>query len=95
MHIRRDEHGRIVGAGGEDESEGRQQDGTHTAAKTALLHFSCPREAATVAAFLRTRVYRPESLVWLEGYQACSAGGPRTTSPACTPSPTTPKRRWV
>lgn len=25
---------------------------------------------ATIAAFLRTRVYRPESLVWLEGYQA-------------------------
>lgn len=24
----------------------------------------------TIAAFLRTRVYRPESLVWLEGYQA-------------------------
>ncbi|MEU7598653.1 helicase associated domain-containing protein, partial [Streptomyces sp. NPDC039022] len=27
-------------------------------------------DAATIAAFLRTRVYRPESLVWLEGYQA-------------------------
>ncbi|MET8348269.1 helicase associated domain-containing protein, partial [Streptomyces microflavus] len=26
--------------------------------------------AGTIAAFLRTRVYRPESLVWLEGYQA-------------------------
>ncbi|MFF4824158.1 hypothetical protein [Streptomyces sp. NPDC001312] len=25
-------------------------------------------DAATIAAFLRTRVYRPESLVWLEGY---------------------------
>ncbi|MGQ4425589.1 helicase associated domain-containing protein, partial [Streptomyces violaceoruber] len=36
----------------------------------ALLHFSSPRDAATIAAFLRTRVYRPESLVWLEGYQA-------------------------
>ncbi|WP_371103436.1 helicase associated domain-containing protein, partial [Streptomyces sp. PU_AKi4] len=32
--------------------------------------FSSPRDAATIAAFLRTRVYRPESLVWLEGYQA-------------------------
>ncbi|MFD3658851.1 helicase associated domain-containing protein, partial [Streptomyces sp. NPDC058620] len=31
---------------------------------------SSPRDAATIAAFLRTRVYRPESLVWLEGYQA-------------------------
>lgn len=38
--------------------------------ESALLHFSSPRDAATIAAFLRTRVYRPESLVWLEGYQA-------------------------
>lgn len=29
-----------------------------------------PRDAATIAAFLRTRVYRPESSVWLEDYQA-------------------------
>ncbi|GAA3352184.1 hypothetical protein GCM10017744_000040 [Streptomyces antimycoticus] len=35
-----------------------------------MLHFSSPRDVATIAAFLRTRVYRPESLVWLEGYQA-------------------------
>ncbi|MFD0723644.1 DEAD/DEAH box helicase family protein [Streptomyces globosus] len=39
-------------------------------AESALLHFSSPRDATTIAAFLRTRVYRPESLVWLEGYQA-------------------------
>ncbi|MGW5450251.1 helicase associated domain-containing protein, partial [Streptomyces asiaticus] len=32
--------------------------------------FSSPRDVATIAAFLRSRVYRPESLVWLEGYQA-------------------------
>lgn len=38
--------------------------------ESALLHFSTPRDAATIAAFLRARVYRPESLVWLEGYQA-------------------------
>ncbi|MGW9448614.1 helicase associated domain-containing protein [Streptomyces sp. NPDC055632] len=36
----------------------------------ALLHFSSPRDAIAIAAFLRTRVYRPESLVWLEGHQA-------------------------
>ncbi|GGR56071.1 DEAD/DEAH box helicase [Streptomyces roseolus] len=35
-----------------------------------LLRFATPRDPATVAAFLRTRVHRPESLVWLEGYQA-------------------------
>ncbi|MFJ3882916.1 Helicase associated domain protein [Streptomyces sp. NPDC090077] len=67
VHVRRDEDGRIVGAGGEGED---QEDDTDAAAESALLHFSSPRDAATIAAFLRTRVYRPESLVWLEGYQA-------------------------
>ncbi|MFE1273397.1 Helicase associated domain protein [Streptomyces sp. NPDC058758] len=67
VHLRRDENGQIVGAGdGEDQEDG----GTQAAAEAALLHFSSPRDAATIAAFLRTRVYRPESLVWLEGYQA-------------------------
>ncbi|MFH8663121.1 DEAD/DEAH box helicase [Streptomyces afghaniensis] len=70
VHIRRDEDGRIVGAGGEGDGEDQEQDDTQAAAEAALLHFSSPRDAATIAAFLRTRVYRPESLVWLEGYQA-------------------------
>ncbi len=69
MHVQRDEEGRIVGAGGEG-SEDQEQDDTQAAADSALLHFSSPRDAGTIAAFLRTRVYRPESLVWLEGYQA-------------------------
>ncbi|MFE9700615.1 Helicase associated domain protein [Streptomyces sp. NPDC006270] len=67
VHVQRDEDGRIVGAGGEDHEPGGD---TGAAAEAALLHFSSPRDAATIAAFLRTRVYRPESLVWLEGYQA-------------------------
>ncbi|MGW4732652.1 Helicase associated domain protein [Streptomyces shenzhenensis] len=67
VHVKRDEDGRIIGTaaegwGGQDEAVG--------AVESALLHFSSPRDAATIAAFLRTRVYRPESLVWLEGYQA-------------------------
>ncbi|MFI9569516.1 DEAD/DEAH box helicase [Streptomyces rishiriensis] len=67
VHVKRDEDGQIIGTtaegeGGQDETEGP--------AESALLHFSTPRDAATIAAFLRTRVYRPESLVWLEGYQA-------------------------
>ncbi|MFJ9352573.1 Helicase associated domain protein [Streptomyces sp. NPDC101237] len=66
IHVRRDEDGQIVGTGGESQEE----DDTQAAAEAALLHFSSPRDAATIAAFLRTRVYRPESLVWLEGYQA-------------------------
>ncbi|MFD3780292.1 Helicase associated domain protein [Streptomyces sp. NPDC058612] len=70
VHVRRDEDGQIVGAGGEGEGEGQEDDDTQAAAEAALLHFSGPRDAGTIAAFLRTRVYRPESLVWLEGYQA-------------------------
>ncbi|MFD5370688.1 Helicase associated domain protein [Streptomyces sp. NPDC127103] len=71
VHVQRDEDGRIVGAGGESDSEDQEPgDDTDAAAESALLHFSSPRDAATIAAFLRTRVYRPESLVWLEGYQA-------------------------
>ncbi|MFE0332519.1 helicase associated domain-containing protein, partial [Streptomyces sp. NPDC058960] len=67
VYVKRDEDGRIIGTtaegeGGQDETEG--------AVQSALLHFSTPRDATTIAAFLRTRVYRPESLVWLEGYQA-------------------------
>ncbi|MFC9609071.1 Helicase associated domain protein [Streptomyces niveus] len=70
VHVRRDEDGQIVGAGGKGDSEDQEDDDTQTAAEAVLLHFSSPRDAATIAAFLRTRVYRPESLVWLEGYQA-------------------------
>ena len=70
VHVKRDADGRIVGAGGEGDGEGQEQDDMQAAAESALLHFSSPRDAATIAAFLRTRVYRPESLVWLEGYQA-------------------------
>ncbi|MEU0382550.1 Helicase associated domain protein [Streptomyces cyaneofuscatus] len=71
IHVQRDEDGRIVGADGESDGEDQEQgDDTDAAAESALLHFSSPRDAATIAAFLRTRVYRPESLAWLEGYQA-------------------------
>ncbi|NUS10268.1 MAG: DEAD/DEAH box helicase family protein [Streptomyces sp.] len=70
VHVRRDEEGRIVGAGAKGDGEDQEQDDTDAAAESALLHFSSPRDASTIAAFLRTRVYRPESLVWLEGYQA-------------------------
>jgi superfamily II DNA or RNA helicase len=69
VHIRRDEDGRIVSADGEGQEEDLEE-GADAAAESALLHFSTPRDPATIAAFLRTRVYRPESLVWLQGYQA-------------------------
>ncbi|MFF8407590.1 Helicase associated domain protein [Streptomyces sp. NPDC015684] len=69
-HVRRDADGRIItGAGtGEVEREGREPGSG--GAESELLQFSSPRDPATIAAFLRTRVYRPQSLVWLEGYQA-------------------------
>ncbi|WP_331721209.1 Helicase associated domain protein [Streptomyces sp. NBC_00212] len=72
VHVQRDKDGQIVGADGESDDGGGQEenDDTQAAAEAALLHFSNPRDATTIAAFLRTRVYRPESLVWLEGYQA-------------------------
>ncbi|MYX32682.1 MULTISPECIES: DEAD/DEAH box helicase [unclassified Streptomyces] len=76
VHVLRDADGRIIGttsggaaaggSGGGDQEQGAESAG----AESALLHFSTPRDPATIAAFLRTRVYRPESLVWLEGYQA-------------------------
>ncbi|MFI2378103.1 Helicase associated domain protein [Streptomyces sp. NPDC018964] len=70
VHVQRDGDGRIVGAGGGGDGENQEQDDMEAATEAALLHFSTPRDPATIAAFLRTRVYRPESLVWLEGYQA-------------------------
>ncbi|NEC67693.1 DEAD/DEAH box helicase [Streptomyces sp. SID9727] len=72
IHVQRDKNGRIVGAGEESDGEDQEHDGgsTDAAAESALLHFSSPRDAATISAFLRNRVYRPESLVWLQGYQA-------------------------
>ncbi|MFF9497929.1 helicase associated domain-containing protein [Streptomyces flaveolus] len=68
-HIQRDTDGRIIATSGGDGGED-QDCGTDGTVESALLHFSTPRDASTIAAFLRTRVYRPESLVWLEGYQA-------------------------
>ncbi|MFJ5840604.1 Helicase associated domain protein [Streptomyces shenzhenensis] len=65
VHLQRDDAGRIIAATGPAEQE---RDSSST--ESELLQFSSPRDPATIAAFLRTRVYRPESLVWLEGYQA-------------------------
>ncbi|MFE0632763.1 Helicase associated domain protein [Streptomyces sp. NPDC058864] len=76
VHVRRDAEGRIISAvGGPDGStagvgQGGAEGRTEAGVESALLNFATPRDPATIAAFLRTRVYRPESLVWLEGYQA-------------------------
>ncbi|MFE5113924.1 hypothetical protein [Streptomyces sp. NPDC056663] len=65
MHVRRDKDGRVIGTGGENQ---KQHD--TDAAESAPLHVSSPRAAATIAAFLRTRMYRPQSLMLIEGNQA-------------------------
>jgi hypothetical protein len=57
---RRDEDGRIIGADGEGDGEDQEQDDTDGAAESLLPRFA-PRDGATSAAFLRTRLYRPES----------------------------------
>ncbi len=99
VHVRRDEDGRIVGAGGVGDGEDQGHDDTQAAAESALLHFSTPRDAATIAAFLRTRVYRPESLVWLEGYQALIRWRAENEITGLYAVPydteTTPRRQWA
>lgn len=37
---------------------------------SVVVNFASPRNAADIAALTRCRVIRPQSLVWLEGYQA-------------------------
>ncbi|MFD3424256.1 DEAD/DEAH box helicase [Streptomyces decoyicus] len=69
LHVRPAPGG--AGKGGEEaeeaESEG-QRDVDRVDA--VVVNFARPRDAADVAALTRCRVIRPESLVWLEGYQA-------------------------
>ncbi|SCK04848.1 Helicase conserved C-terminal domain-containing protein [Streptomyces sp. WMMB 714] len=50
-------------------SEPGSRDGAPEAG-AALLQFSTPRDPDVIASFLRTRVLRPESEVWLTGYNA-------------------------
>lgn len=62
--VQRDADENITQARATGEGEGAaQEDSTGGGTGSALLHFSSPRDPAAIAAFLRTRVYRPESLV--------------------------------
>ncbi|WSC97107.1 Helicase associated domain protein (plasmid) [Streptomyces sp. NBC_01754] len=60
---------------GEDEGVGQEDDAAPGIAgsSTPLLRFSLPRNPQAVALFLRTRVLRPDSEVWLAGYTALRA----------------------
>lgn len=65
-----------AGDGGADSGEGGET-GVEGAAGAAgegkggvgALRFSTPRDLATIARFVRTRVLQPDSEVWLRGYQ--------------------------
>ncbi|MFJ8255589.1 Helicase associated domain protein [Streptomyces sp. NPDC094466] len=57
----------------QDEDEGQEDEESDAAPgiapiSTPLLRFSLPRDPQTIALFLRTRVLRPDSEVWLTGY---------------------------
>ncbi|MFJ8848383.1 Helicase associated domain protein [Streptomyces cyaneofuscatus] len=56
-----------------DEDQGDEETGPAPGiapVTTPLLRFSLPRDPESVALFLRTRVLRPDSEVWLTGYNA-------------------------
>ncbi|MFD5349996.1 Helicase associated domain protein, partial [Streptomyces anulatus] len=61
----------------DEENDDQDEDDEETGAApgiapvtTPLLRFSLPRDPQAVALFLRTRVLRPDSEVWLTGYSA-------------------------
>ncbi|MGW3829264.1 Helicase associated domain protein [Streptomyces sp. NPDC005071] len=54
--------------GDREESDEAQQEVDRVT--SVVVNFARPRDAADIAALTRCRVIRPQSLVWLEGYQA-------------------------
>ncbi|MEU5403879.1 Helicase associated domain protein [Streptomyces sp. NPDC005963] len=69
IHVRSDRGaaGADRGEDGEEVSEAQQDVDRVT---SVVVNFASPRDAADIAALTRCRVIRPQSLVWLEGYQA-------------------------
>ncbi|MET9097183.1 Helicase associated domain protein [Streptomyces cyaneofuscatus] len=67
------------GADGDEGEEGQNDEDEAAAAPgiapvtTPLLRFSLPRDPESVALFLRTRVLRPDSEIWLTGYNTLRA----------------------
>ncbi|MEU3008752.1 Helicase associated domain protein [Streptomyces sp. NPDC007020] len=67
------------GEGGLEDDKGEEDQGQDDASPgvaavtTPLLRFSLPRGPEAVALFLRTRVLRPDSEIWLTGYNALRA----------------------
>ncbi|MFJ8186637.1 Helicase associated domain protein [Streptomyces sp. NPDC096105] len=54
--------------GGDEETSEAQQEVDRVT--SIVVNFAQPRDAPDIAALTRCRVIRPQSLVWLEGYQA-------------------------
>ncbi|MFH0240846.1 Helicase associated domain protein [Streptomyces sp. HK10] len=70
---RRHLHSRPVPAAGTNGGDGQETSETQQEADrvtSIVINFAQPRDAADIAALTRCRVIRPQSLVWLEGYQA-------------------------
>ncbi|MFF1408078.1 Helicase associated domain protein [Streptomyces sp. NPDC058294] len=67
LHVRPAPAGGADGGDGEEMSEAQQEADRAT---SVVVNFASPRDAADIAALTRCRVIRPQSLVWLEGYQA-------------------------
>ncbi|MEW2173253.1 Helicase associated domain protein [Streptomyces sp. NPDC007027] len=59
-----------------EEDQGNEEDGAAPGiapVTTPLLRFSLPRDPENIALFLRTRVLRPDSEIWLTGYNTLRA----------------------
>ncbi|MEU5313682.1 Helicase associated domain protein [Streptomyces sp. NPDC021562] len=67
LHVRPAPAAGTDGGDGEETSEAQQEADRVT---SIVVNFAQPRDAADIAALTRCRVIRPQSLVWLEGYQA-------------------------
>ncbi|MEU6632112.1 Helicase associated domain protein [Streptomyces parvus] len=87
-----EERGGVEGDEGE-EDQGDEDDGAAPGiapVTTPLLRFSLPRDPQAVALFLRTRVLRPDSEIWLTGYNTLRTWA-REHGHARVPSDTTVK----
>ncbi|MET8732177.1 Helicase associated domain protein [Streptomyces parvus] len=76
-----------------EEDQGDEEDGAAPGiapVTTPLLRFSLPRDPEAVALFLRTRVLRPDSEIWLTGYNTLRTWA-RAHGHARVPSDTTVK----
>ncbi|WP_405835085.1 Helicase associated domain protein, partial [Streptomyces platensis] len=69
LHVRTAPHGAGTEGGEAEEAVSEAQQEVDRV-DAVVVNFAQPRNAADIAALTRCRVIRPESLVWLEGYQA-------------------------